>query len=53
VKKLIKPQDINIEKLEQEVNALNESDCMAKLGGCGCYGFSKFWADDDNDDILL
>jgi hypothetical protein len=50
MKKLIKPQDVNIEKLEQEVNALTES-CGFYISGCLCN--SKFWADDDKDEILL
>jgi hypothetical protein len=56
MKKLVKPEENNSEKIELEVNALTESptDCITlHNGSCGCYGFSKFWADDDNDDILF
>jgi hypothetical protein len=52
MKKLIKPQDVNIEKLEQEVNALTES-CGFYIGSGGCLCNSKFYADDDKDEILL
>jgi hypothetical protein len=52
MKKLIKPQDINPEKLEQEVNALTES-CGFYIGSGGCLCNSKSYADDDKDEILL